>query len=633
LVGLAFLAFLLVALAGWGALLLGTSSTLKPYAERTGLCAATGLCLYLAFAAFPEMALVRLPGAITIFLCVGAVLFVFRRPRLRLTHLAGEAGSFWQKASLAAALCALLLLSANAAVWQFGNVDDVQGYLGYIERVFQAGSTGRDPFTYRRFEAGLGGGTYLYALGEPLRELSRLRIVDIGGGIAILAAMILADLRTKPSGSCAAALAALAVAVAFSPAMNMAPDILGMALIYAFLRFGALLADNSDRRARAALVGLFVFALVCTKTTFIVPAAAIAGALYATLLLQERSWAVVREGMFAAAVALLLMAPWMLISNAAAGTPLFPMLGVGRLSPLEGSGFASSVDFAKAAGRIALILAFPLWIAVRRRSWPTESRQLFVRLAIVLGSVLILAAQVKFSVSGYRYGYSAAAALFLFCLVEWLKEPLGRTERRLVIAAAPLLVLNVALYPILKPGYGADAFRSGILYSGPSSVNAAEERAKVRRMQSAIPAGAALLVRTDRPFDLDFNRNPILKMDWPGLTGPGGQPPPTDSAEFWRGYLLRNQVRYVAWSYASQAGMAEDYLLGLIRQSDSAFFRDQIGRTVLTQRAFERLRQSQHILFDDGETVVMDLSPPRGAAGKAGARLPSVEPQPGSKRV
>src|SRR5262249_35945337 len=37
-----------------------------------------------------------------------------------------------------------------------------------------------------------------------------------------------------------------------------------------------------------------------------------------------------------------------------------------------------------------------------------------------------------------------------------------------------------------------------------------------RRLQEAVPPGAAILARLDRPFVLDFRRNPVLIIDFPG---------------------------------------------------------------------------------------------------------------------
>jgi len=623
LLGLAFLALLVTGLAGWGSLLLGVA--LRQHREQLGVCAATGLCVYLGLAVLFEFGVVKTPGAITLFLTAGALVWLLRLTRRgELPTRPANGTSVGYALAIAAALT-LLLLAANAASWRFANVDDLQGYLGYVERIFQTGSTGPDPFAYRRFEAGLGGGTYVYALGEPLRALSRLRIVDIGGGVAILAALLLADTGKRGAGPAAAVLLALAVAVAFAPAMNMSPDIIGMAMLYAMLRLGAWLVATSDRVSRAGLVGLFVFALICIKTTFLIPAAAVAGSVYATLWVRDRSWRLVAEAAVAGAVALLLMAPWMWISQMQAGTPLFPLLGAGRLSPLEASGFASPTDFVKSAGRLAIILALPLWVAVRRWRTEVEPAQIFVRVAAIACTAVILAAQVKFTVAGYRYGYAPAAALFLFCLAEWLKAPPERRERRIALAAAPLLVLNVALYAILRPGYGADTFRGGLFFAGASDEEGAE-RARVRRMQAAVPAGATLLVRIVRPFDLDFTRNQVLVMDWPGLTGPDAQPPASESPAFWRNYLRRSGIRYLAWSYGTQSGMPEAYLQEQMAQSESAFFRDQMRRTILTQRALEQLRRSQPIPFDDGQTAVIDLQAEPAESGRS--RAPAIPALP-----
>jgi len=339
-----FVLFMVLGLAGWGGALLSLALPERE-GRGLGLAAAAGLACYLALAVLLEGGILRSSRWITGFLAVGLVVQLLRLwGKRRHVALPSAGRGRWM---VGAALGAVGLLALNSAGWHFANTDDVQGYLVYAERIFQTGSTGPDPFSYRRFEAGLGGAAWAYGLGDPLRESWRLRIVDIGGGLIMLAALLLADLRARavPPAWAAAGLLALVFLAAFSPAMNMTPDMLGMAMVYAFARLCMGLAGAPFRPARPVLIGLFAFGLVCLKTTYLVPAAAIAGAFYGTLLWRERRVGVVGEALVAGLAALAFALPWALISLREAGTLLFPFTGAGRLSPLQGTDAASLADF------------------------------------------------------------------------------------------------------------------------------------------------------------------------------------------------------------------------------------------------------------------------------------------------
>lgn len=601
LLGLGALVLLVVGLAGYGAILLDAITEKRR--SGFGLCAAVGLALALALCGLLELGRLASPAFFIAFLAAGAAIWIWRSRRTA-TRTGAQPALRNANWALLLPLAAGLVLIVNSADWRFTNPDDLQGYLVYIERILQTGGTGSDPFSYRRFEAGLGGGDYLYALGGAFSGPASWRVLDVGGGLVLLAATMAADLKRQSASVLAAALAMLVYAAAFTPSVNMTPEVMGMALVYATAELFRRLADGEHPWRRAGLVALMVFAATCLKTTLLVPAAGFAAALYAALFIRQPRRQVVAEALAAVLLTLLLMLPWMAVSERTAGTPLFPLFGAGRLSPLEAAGHPSPADFVKAAGRLALLFPLPLWVAlgaVRRKDW-------FLAVALPLGIVLLVLAQTKFTVAGYRYGYSGAASLFLFSLVRWLDGHPSRREWIAAAAFAPLLLIDLALYPILTPGYKADTFSGGVLARAFTTHGGkAESDQEYRRVQDVIPAGAAILARIDRPYRLDFRRNRIFVLDWPGLTGPETPLPGADDVQGWSRYLGRAGVGYVMYSYKDQAGMPDAFLKGLIRQSDSAFLRRQLSQTLRVQRMLDAMRRSEPVIYDDGSVAVVRL--------------------------
>ena len=68
-----------------------------------------------------------------------------------------------------------------------------------------------------------------------------------------------------------------------------------------------------------------------------------------------------------------------------------------------------------------------------------------------------------------------------------------------------------------------------------------------RRMQAAVPPKARLLVMIDRPYLLDFARNPIEILDQPGAASPAPGIPLVEGAEKVALYLQAHGIRYVGF--------------------------------------------------------------------------------------
>ena len=181
-----------------------------------------------------------------------------------------------------------LAFLCNAAWWHFVNNDDAEGYLVMPLRLLQTGSTGLDPFLFRRVEAGLGGNNYLYALPLSIFEFPAAHSVDFGLGSLLIALQVANHAGTvaaRNAGVLAASLALALAVVIFAPIINLAPDLPAIALIYAAIRQARRLSRQpAIRLGEHVLFGLLLFALVCLRTSYIVPAFAVAAALYLAML-------------------------------------------------------------------------------------------------------------------------------------------------------------------------------------------------------------------------------------------------------------------------------------------------------------------------------------------------------------
>src|SRR5262249_11318046 len=76
-----------------------------------------------------------------------------------------------------------------------------------------------------------------------------------------------------------------------------------------------------------------------------------------------------------------------------------------------------------------------------------------------------------------------------------------------------------------------------------------QEMRAYRVLQDAVSPGAGILVRLDKPFLLDYTRNPLYVMDVPcGSSPPPGLPCPGSVTDIER-YLADRGVRALAFAY------------------------------------------------------------------------------------
>jgi hypothetical protein len=134
-----------------------------------------------------------------------------------------------------------------------------------------------------------------------------------------------------------------------------------------------------------------------------------------------------------------------------------------------------------------------------------------------------------------------------------------------------------------------------------------------RQAQEAAPAGARLLVMLERPYLLDFARNPIWQVDFPGTVSPPPGMPFSKDGEALAAYLGGVGVRYFA---VNDPDHSEDELYG--RSHWLQLKRDRNPLTANVAPRFlgffdevsQLLRTRKH-LFDDGHLITLDLESPR----------------------
>jgi hypothetical protein len=113
----------------------------------------------------------------------------------------------------------------------------------------------------------------------------------------------------------------------------------------------------------------------------------------------------------------------------------------------------------------------------------------------------------------------------------------------------------------------------------------------------------------ERPFLLDFARNPIEILDEPGAASPAPGIPLAAGADATAAYLRTQGIRYFAFTRPDRAQIAFYSRSHWIEMAGTAAELWRVTAHVFldTFQVVDRLAQTRHVLYDDGRLVVVDL--------------------------
>ena len=618
------------ALLGWGLLV---HLLLKPRRDATspGLLAATGLAVVMIGGGWLNLfGLVSLTSLHSV-LVLGWLMALIGAPRLARAFRPYAARLFphgqrtgWLAGVGAINVILLLVVilgSASLPEQLFNAHDDLQAYFVFPEKLIQTGHLGDDPFSERRIVASLGGKYFLDAF--VLADLGRasLQLMDGGVGLLLILLLLIDTCVLLDVGAWATQLLVLAGIAWEPPRANTTALLLGAGLFLAVLLHGAkdgrdsgveVPAQAGTSGSSAVALALLLSGLALLKTSLIPPAALLGVVI--SWKLWPRPSTLARQLLVVAAVSLAMLTPWMMAMLRSSGTLLYPVLGKGfhgsnyqtYLRPSSAMGWSNLDEAASDLVTPLVLLLFAL-VAERMRGAGGLKRAA-VPLAMACGVLIIGVGTAGYAV--YRFAWPAVFACVAFATAEQLGVAApggapGRSRQWAGIMLGILLAGGVSnLYPRMR--LKVACIEWGLGSPERVEVGLAEARS-YRILQGAVPPGATLLERLEKPFLLDFRRNPVFVSDYPGGASlPDGMP-------FFRGadalarYLLQHGIRYVAYSYRTQAGFSRSLYGDRLAPTVNAWIRTQAQHAFDFQDNLETLSRSRRIIFDDGQNWVLDL--------------------------
>ncbi|MDX2035493.1 MAG: hypothetical protein SFX72_02490 [Isosphaeraceae bacterium] len=526
-----------VGFSGWGGFF--TRRVLRDRQAGWGIFPATGMALTVVVGGVLDLLSAISATRLDLWIGIGCLLcvreFISDRARVA-SSLDSVRWSRWSSAAgWGVALWASIRILSSVHPESLNEFDDLTGYVVYPTRMLQSGGIGVDPFNARRLESSLGGMSILHACVLGHASDQHLPMVDLGIGLAAALGAAAEFARSRRMKSTLLAAPLLMVAYDPTPMTNITAVMTGIAFT-----IGLIAAVERPGRGwgRVVSIALFASALCAVKSSYIPVAVLFLAIHYLDRAIRLREFG---EGVGVLILTSLMTLPWMIGLKASSGTLLYPILGRGfhgsvhgtfvpPSSHLGGAGYLRNlvVGLTDPNGAAALIGAsISMILGWSRTRDEGEGRVSVAFQAAVLLNTLVMLRLFEF-VDALRY----LSPLFTVSLVVSLVDLGGLASREhsressgnaSSAFAAMMFVTAFAL--------GASWWSSRSLIVKPTVRNALhlleggrltspEEIDAARRAQGTIEPGEPVLVWTAKPYLLDFRRNPLYVLDWPGVAGP-----------------------------------------------------------------------------------------------------------------
>ncbi len=475
--------------------------------------------------------------------------------------------------------------------------DDMHSYLVSVARMLQTGTLGLDPFNDRLMVSSLGAQNFLNALGIAPLSWDSIHLADDGVALVALACSAAAVGRRVGLAPMWTLLLALTPLVVDWGVANTSANITAAALLLALA--------SSILTPRSIISAAVLLAAVCAVKSTMIPAAAVVMAVATVAsVLSRRSWA----PLGIAGLAFLLDLPWMIWQYRSSGTLLYPLLGHGfhirEAAPSVAILFTPEL-LEHTLLPVVLLAVSAIALRVLRRT--SVAAPLGVAVGLLLAWVVawpVFTYSTQFTDIG-RYVLPIAVPAVIFFLAS--AGVAARHFQRDAVAVAAFvlffLVTSLDWYRVYTRDVPHSLYASVTYASRPWGAEAAQ----LHEMQQAIPAGERVLVYLTTPALLDFERNPIDVVDWPGETSPPPGIPIDAGSDAIATYLLSLHIRYVAYSYAAHANFHPQAYGYLLEPKAGPAFNRFAAHAFAFQNALMQLARTRKVVHQDSQNVVIDL--------------------------
>lgn len=546
----------------------------------------------------------------------------------------------------------------------FNTHDDLQGYMVFSEKMIETGSIGNDPFSERRIVSSIGGKAFLDTLVLVAGSEKNLHLFDRGIGYIAFLLALFSLLNILGISKKNTLLVLFAAALYSAPMANITAIYTGSTLFVILVGYLYKSRKNENKDWRdLIIVGIVAAALCALKTSFL----PVTGLLVIAILIRRSNWddvlkikarkvKVAQDLLISSSVFLVSILPWMWASYISSGTFMYPLLGKGYHGSAYGTfltatsevHFSNIINFVYSLQTILFFVIFSVFALVifsKRMRSTLEFSDIWL-VGITAGGVLLLGlATAGFAVHHYTFAFALPGVLILLARCINIQLNIFQNIKDVVagninsaqsgkVQGIPVRMIGIGFLMIII-GAGLQTFMIDekqnleFLKFGIKNMEIVQpiEREVYKGLQNAVPEGEKILVRLDKNFLLDFNRNEIYIADYPGGSSlPPGMPffknkidkneenmkegidtALTSGSELLAKYLIDHEIYFVAYAYKSEASFTREEYGNRLDPNMNAWIRSEAEHTFDFQDNLKVLGDTRKRVYDDGLQSVIDL--------------------------
>lgn len=627
----------LLAWVGWGSLL--NALLVRDPELDWGQKAAWGVAVLVGIGGMLNVTCAISRPLILIILCIGWGLWVADRLRskfwLRMDAKAYTSAMRRNRPAVAAIVVAGIIIAVRFTAGVSSDAtnihDDHYAYLVFPARMLGSGCMGDDPFNHRRLVSALGGKSFLDTFILSTGTEYNLHSTDAGLGLLLIVGLLVGRCRRRQVSLLSTAGILLFIAAIPPPQVNMSALLLEIALLLSLFRtLDDEWSASARSGARLVLIAFTAAAAMTLKNLMLPPVVLSLVCSYAIYIYGANSpKRAVGEATACAALVILLVLPWMLSLLSSSGTLLYGILGSGyaRYSlTAEYHSVAKTVELMWAAianpDFLALIGLSLLTLLHNTRTLAGRGAALAITCGAGLAAIVVAVATagpartVQIGIHRYCFPFLMAAILVLLLTAaeNTHKKELarfahsGRSLMPGVLRAWAVPGVAALLCLLYVPRMGVELYRAAMAIEFWPQGVARSSADTVRGMQAAVPPGQVLVVRLADPFLLDFDRNPIYVIDHPAMVSPTPGMPTFKGGEALAQYLQGLAIRYVAFSYRTEANYSQQRFGERLTPQTHPAYRAIAAHVFDFNQSLQQLGRSRKRIYDDGDIFVLDLA-------------------------
>lgn len=492
--------------------------------------------------------------------------------------------------------------------------DDYQGYFVYPVKMIETGEMGSDPFSERRIVSSLGGQSFLDAIVLAVGTYENIAFTDRGIGFLIFLIAVFSFLLTLSLSSGYILVFMFVAVLTFPPIVNSTSMYTGITL---FLLLSRMVYGFKDFKIREMFLFSIVLAgLFSLKSSFIPMSGLFVVVFFLLRYNTKKTLNIFIESVFIGISSVVLLIPWMLSSYHSSGTLLYPFFGKGYHGSVYGD-FLSATSTITSGNFLTFIYAlqtifflsffsFILFILFSKSERSLLSKEDISLSLVTFISIFLLG----YATGGYavnRYTFALVFPVVLVLLARYIQaNNIIYSSRRVFIG---ILILGLLLGSSIESFFANQKpILENIQFARQhTSLVSEKELLEFKEMQSTIPEKEKVLVRLNKNFVLNFNRNEVYIVDYPGASSlPPGMP-------FHKGenalaeYLISHSIYYVAYSYKDQAMFTRGQFGNRLDMTMNSWIRTEAEHTFLFQDDLEKLGKTRKRIYDNGTNFVLDL--------------------------